>query len=75
MIMSDTIYDFYYSEDHENHLRNLYHMMDMTYRRNFINGTPYTEAVVNGKTPTTKENFKNVHLVFTGTFDTFSKNV
>ena len=48
------MYDFYYSARHEAHMKKMNEMRGEKYHYTFINGTTYTEMIIEGREPVTK---------------------
>lgn len=63
------IYDYYYSEQHEAHMKVTYEMIGEKYFDTFIDGKKYTEMIRQGEKPMS-EHFKDIKKVYTGTEET-----
>ena len=63
------IYDFYYSEQHEAHMKATYEMMGEKYFDTFIDGKKYTEMIKQGETPMTAH-FPDIRKIHTGNDET-----
>jgi hypothetical protein len=59
------IYDYYYSAQHEAHMKATYMMMGEKYPETFIDGKKYTEMTKQGETPMTAH-FPDIKKVHTG---------
>jgi len=63
------IYDYYYSEQHESHMKATYVMMGEKYFDTLINGMKYTEMIEQGKEPMTAH-FPDIKKIYTGSDET-----
>lgn len=59
------IYDFYYSEQHEAHMKATCENMGKEYFHTFIDGKKYAEMIIQGKTPRTSH-FSDIKKIHTG---------
>lgn len=59
------LYDYYYSEAHEAHMKAMHEVIGEVYADSHINGIKYTEMIEQGKRPHTAH-FGDIKKVFTG---------